>query len=194
MMKIHGFEIDLSWLAIISTTTSVASNVVSIVWITEPIQKQVNAMVGKMTILPLFMFRMLSWVVIVASLKSFASAVLIIIATINFGILYGSTDQLFETAALSIIFPAFKFPSSDLAEALAMKLFCRLVFAGNVLLMVSLLAIYSLYLADVMNPWCSFEHILVPEEMLNNLGLVMLTLFFTSTIPAITFKLLKRKR
>ena len=168
------------------------SNIANIVWITEPIQKQVNAMVGKMTILPLFMFRMLSWVVIVASLKSFASAVLIIIATVNFGILYGSTDQLFETAALSIIFPAFKFPTSELSEPVTLKLFFRLAFAGNVLLMVSLSAIYSLYLVDLMNPWCSFEHILVPEEMLNNLGLLILTLFFTSTIPAITFKLLKR--
>ena len=150
--------------------------------------------VGKLQILPLFLYRMLSWVVILASLKSFASAILIIMATINFGILFGSTNQLLETAALSIIFPAFKFPSSELPEPVTMNLFFRLAFAGNVLLMASLLAIYILYLVDVMNPWCSFEHILVPEEMLNNLGLVMLTLFFTSTIPAITFKLLKRKR
>ena len=194
MVKIHGFEIDLSWLAIISTIASLLSNVTSIVWITEPIQKQMIGWVGKLQILPLFLYRMLSWVVILASLKSFASAILIIMATINFGILFGSTNQLLETAALSIIFPAFKFPSSELPEPVTMNLFFRLAFAGNVLLMASLLAIYILYLVDVMNPWCSFEHILVPEEMLNSLGFLMMALFFTSTIPAIVFQLVKKQR
>ena len=194
MMKIHGFEIDLSWLAIISTIASLLSNVTSIVWITEPIQKQMIGWVGKLQILPLFLYRMLSWVVILASLKSFASAILIIMATINFGILFGSTNQLLETAALSIIFPAFKFPSSELPEPVTMNLFFRLAFAGNVLLMASLLAIYIVYWADLMNPWCSIEHLLVPEEIFDTLGFIILILFFTSTMPAILLPVMKRQR
>ena len=53
---------------------------------------------------------MLAWVVVVASLKSSATAVFVMNVTFNFSILYGKTNQLFETAMLSIVFPVTKFP------------------------------------------------------------------------------------
>ena len=194
MMKIHGYEVNLSWLAIISTITSVTANIMNISWIMKPFQKHVKTWVVKLSVIPMFLFRMISWVVIVASLKSFASPVLIIMATVNMGILFGKSDQLFETAMLSIVFPAFKFPTTETPNHVALKVFFLLSIIGNVNLMASLVTVYFLNWTSVMNPWCSLDHVLVPEEMLTHVCLLMLTLFCSSTLTTIVLKVVKKPR
>ena len=150
--------------------------------------------VGKLPLLSLYLYRMLAWVVIVASLKSFASSVLIVIATVNIGILYGKTDELFETAMLSIVFPANKFPTKETSEHLASKVFFCLSFTGNVLLMVTLVAIFIIYWTDTMNPWCSADNVLVSENMLGHICQLIMVLFFTSTFTTIVLKVAKKDR
>ena len=168
--------------------------VLSLSWIMEPFQKQTSPLVGKLQLLPLFLFRMLAWVVIVVSLKSLASAVLFISVMVNFAILYGKSDQLFETAMLSILFPALKFPALEMSEQNKEKAFFWLSMTGNVVLMMSMAAILSLYLSDVMNPWCLTDQILVPEEMLAHICLLMVILFIASTFPISLAKYVEKPR
>ena len=173
---------------------SLASMVLSLSWTMEPLQRQTNRWIGKLPLLPLFLFRMLSWVVIAVALKSFGTAVLIVLAAINFGILHGKTDQLFESAMLSMLFPAVKFPTSKMPNHFTEKAFFWLTIAGNAVLMATMVAVYILYLKDVMNPWCLADHILVPEEMLAHICFSMLILFFTSTFPIFITKLVEKDR
>ena len=178
----------------ISAVTSVLTNFIGISWIMEPLQRETNLGIGKLPLLPLFLFRMLAWVIIVALLKSSATAVFVMNVSFNFSILYGKTNQLFETAMLSIVFPVTKFPTAEMSEETEIKVLFWLTMSGNVLLMTSMLVMYILYWIDGINPWCSTDNVLVPEEMLPQICFLMLTLFFLSTFNTIVFRALKKDR
>ena len=178
----------------ISTVTSVLTNFISISWIMEPFQRETNCWIGKLPLLPLFLFRMLAWVIIVASLKSSATAVFVMNVTFNFSIIYGKTDQLFETAMLSVVFPVTKYPSAEISESTEKRVSFWLTMSGNILLMTSMVAIYILYWMDAMNPWCTTDNVVAHEEMLSHICFLMLTLFFTSTFTTIVFKTANRDR
>ena len=60
----YGFQVDLTWLTIVSAAFSLFSILYSINWTMEPIEKQTNKLIGMISFIPLFLFRMISWLLI----------------------------------------------------------------------------------------------------------------------------------
>ncbi len=63
-----GIKVDLSWFSIVSSIFSVVSILFGSRWIVRPIKEQTNKYVAQLAFLPLFMYRMIAWLIIVSTL------------------------------------------------------------------------------------------------------------------------------
>ena len=199
MVNVDGLIIDISWLAIISTVLAAISILISTRWIMEPIQVQTNKWIGSLPLLPLFLFRMLSWVIIITSLKSYALVVILIFEMMNYIILRNTLqkeqrNQIYELMVFSAVFPIYKYPMTESCEDGGMRVFFWLLVSGNVMLMASISIIFSLYWTDLLNPWCSSDQLLVPEEMSTHIFFLAASLFAAATLPVILINSIESKR
>jgi len=75
--------VDLSWFSIVSSIISIVGMLNGGLWITKPIQHITDGLTAKLTFFPLFLFRMMSWLMIITFLESFTFFVLAGLAILN---------------------------------------------------------------------------------------------------------------
>jgi hypothetical protein len=78
-----GIQVDLSWFSIVSSIISIVGMLNGGLWITKPIQHITDGLTAKLTFFPLFLFRMMSWLMIITFLESFTFFVLAGLAILN---------------------------------------------------------------------------------------------------------------
>ena len=191
---------DLSWFTVISSIISILAIVTGAVWTLEPIQVQTHAWLGIFAFVPLFLFRMLSWLIIITFLDSFSMFVLVGIVILTWVLLFFIQDRLhvepLKQTLLSVVFPVVKMPSGHSNSPADLKLLIWLVVSGNLFFMLIIITLFCLYYFEVYDPWCSKvkDKITVPQSMLVNIFIVEIILFVTSTIPVIVAALRKIQR
>ena len=86
-------EIDLTWFPIVSTCLSIAGVLIGTLWIVKPVEKETNWIIGKLTYLPIFVYRMLVWLLILIILEWFSLLALACFALINLIILFFAQNK-----------------------------------------------------------------------------------------------------
>jgi hypothetical protein len=186
-----GIKFDLSWFNIVSSIISVVTILFGSRWTVRPIQEETNAFVAYIVFLPLFIFRMLSWLAIITILHSFSLIAFAALAFINILIFVLAQDQLvvepLSHSLLSLIFPVSFFPSTKLSNKNGLKLLFWLTLIGNLTLLTVMAVIFALYDVDLYNPWCSAKDnnnkLLIPEQLMTNFHYPVIALFTLATIP-----------
>lgn len=185
------FELDLSWFPIISTILSVIGILTGALWTVDPVGKETNSIIGKLTFIPIFFYRMLIWLLILIILDSFSVVVFVITAGLNMGVLLlvqGKTKLFIDPAKhalLSFIFPVYKLPSNKIASSVEMKILFWMVLIGNSMFLLAHGCIYCLYHFNVYNPWGNNlnNNLLVKEEWFKNINPLVIALFVSATLP-----------
>lgn len=102
---------------IASTFYSVIGIFVGSLWTTEPIARETNSFVGKFTYLPIFLFRMLAWQIIIIMLVFFSIYIIACMLCVNWAVFFFSQEKLkLEPvcyACLSLVLPIHKLPSEN---------------------------------------------------------------------------------
>jgi hypothetical protein len=189
-------KFDLSWFNIVSSIISVVTILFGSRWTVRPIQEETNAFVAYIVFLPLFIFRMLSWLAIITILHSFSLIAFTALAFINILIFVLAQDQLvvepLSHSLLSLIFPVSFFPSTRLSNKNGLKLLFWLTLIGNLTLLTVIASLFALYDVDLYNPWCSANNnnnndnnnkLLIPEQLMNSFHYPVIALFALATIP-----------
>jgi hypothetical protein len=101
-------------------------------WIVAPVEKMTNSLIGKLTFLPIFFYRLLVWQIIMILLNSFSCFAFVGVAFSNWIVLFlFIQDRLIvepiNHALLSLIFPVFKLPSSQVDDSFSLKIFFWLI-------------------------------------------------------------------
>ena len=101
-----------------STFYSVVGIFVGSLWTTEPIARETNSFVGKFTFVPIFLFRMLAWQIIIIMLVFFSIYILACMLCVNWAVFFFTQKTLkLEPvcyACLSLVLPIYKLPSEIL--------------------------------------------------------------------------------
>ena len=194
-----GFEIDLTWFPIVSTCLSVIGVFIGALWIVEPIEKETNIIIGKLTFIPLFVYRMFIWLIILTVLQSFSIIAFISFVAINWLTLLFAQENLdiepFSHSLLSVIFPFSKLPSYQTSSDILMKNLFWMVFVGNSGLVVFHIIIYCLYYFNLYNPWKSkCNPLLLQEVVFQNINPLVVLIFISATLPSIITHCLQVKR
>ncbi len=188
-----GVTINLSWFPIVSTCLSVVGILTGALWIVEPVEKETNFIVGKLTFLPIFFFRMFSWLIFFILLHSFSVFACFTFAGLNMLTLLLVQEQLgidpFSHALLSIIFPVHKMPSFETDSKISKKILFWMVLAGNSALLLSHACLYCLFHFNIYNPWCKNDAIklLIPMEKFQSINPLTATLYTGATLPILFF-------
>jgi hypothetical protein len=195
-----NFEMDLSWVPIVTTCMSIIGVLFGAVWIVEPVVKETNWIIGKLTFIPIFFYRMLVWLLILIILHSFSIIALVCFAALNWITLIFVQDQLeiepVNHSLLSLIFPVYKLPSYKVSSRLLMKILFWMVLTGNPMLLVFHGTVYCLYHFNVYNPWSNghYKELWIQEEMYQNINPVLAALFFAATLPILLSHFLRVQR
>ncbi len=194
-----GFEIDLSWFPIVSTCLSVIGIIIGALWIVEPVERKTNVIIGKLTFITLFFYRILVWLIILTILQSFSIIALLCFAIINWLILLFVQDELdiepFSHSLLTVIFPFPKLPSYEISSDILMKILFWMVFVGNSELMFFHIIIYCLYYFNIYNPWNSHNNtLLIQQAVFQKINPLVVATFISSTLPIMITHCLQIKR
>jgi len=195
-----GISINMSWFPIVSTCLSVIGIITGALWIVRPVVKETNFVIGKLTFLPIFFFRMCLWLVFLILLHSFSAFIFIAFAGWNMILLLLVQEDLgidpFSHSLLSLIFPVHKMPSLKINSKISLKILFWMVFAGNSVLLMFHTCLYSLFYFKIYNPWCNADDIklLIPMEKYQNINPLVGTLFVASTLPIILIYLVQSQR
>ena len=192
-------EIDLTWFPIVSTCLSIVGVLIGTLWIVDPIVKETTWIIGKLTFIPIFFYRMLVWLLILIILDWFSLIALVCFALINFIILFFAQKELdidpVSHALLSLIFPIYRLPS-DFDSKVLMKILFWMITIGNSLLLLFHVSVYCLYYFNVYNPWSSghSSKLLVHEDMFRSTNPLVVALFFAATLPTFFCYILQCQR
>jgi hypothetical protein len=194
----YGIPIDLSWFNIVSSIFSVVAILLGSCWTIKPIQKETNDVVAILVFIPLFLYRMVVWMLIITILEIFSLAVFAGFALLNIAIFVFLQDTIdvepLAHSFLSIIFPVSLLPSSDLKNNnSSLKLYFWLVLIGNLALFAVLIILFFLYDNDVYNPFCSqvSNQLLLTESLTINIHYLLMSILSFGTIPVIVCFLIK---
>lgn len=190
--NIHGIQLDLGWFNIVTSLASVFGILIGSSWIFKPVQDETNRLVAYLVLIPLFLFRMASWIIIIATLHSFSIAVFAGLALLNLIIFMLAQNPLqvepLIHSILSLILPVPFLPLSKIGNKDGLKLLFWLVLMGNLSLIGVLALLFVLYNLDVYNPWCSnINKLQIPEALMNHSQYFVLVLFASATIPLVVF-------
>ncbi len=194
----YGFKVDLSWLTIVSTAFALFNILYSINWTMAPIEKQTNKLIAMIAFIPLFLFRMMSWLLIIINLESFAIICIAFIAATNFLTLAVVQEELIveplEQTLLSLVFPVFKFPTVDLDDGTSLRILFWLSLSGNIGFSAIIAVLYIFYYLEINNPWCGTVKLLIPEEMFLHLLCLIGLLSVFSLLPIIMIRVFNTQR
>jgi hypothetical protein len=203
----HGIKIDLSWFNIVSSVFSIIAILVGSRWTVKSIQEETNAVVAILVFIPLFLFRMVAWMIIITLLHTFSLAVFAGFVLINILVFVFLQDPIengkFEAeplahSFLSIIFPVSLLPTSNFKNNNnSLKLLFWLVLIGNLTLFGVLTLLFLLYNYDIYNPWCNKEvsaKLLVPENLINNMHYLLMSILSFATVPVLICFVIKSFR
>jgi hypothetical protein len=162
----HGIKVDLSWFNIASSIFSVIAILIGSRWTVNSIQEETNALVAILVFIPLFFFRMVSWMIIITLLHTFSLAVFIGFVLINMAIFVLIPDTIevepLAHSFLSIIYPVPHLPTAIFkTNHNSMKLLFWLILIGNLTLLGILTILFVLYNYDAYNPWCPYYKTLI---------------------------------
>jgi hypothetical protein len=159
-------------------------------WIVAPVEKMTNSLIGKLTFLPIFFYRLLVWQIIMILLNSFSCFAFVGVAFLNWIVLFlFIQDRLIvepiNHALLSLIFPVFKLPSSEVEDSFSLKIFFWMIVTGNSFLLLVHGCLFAIYHYDIYNPWCreDLSKLMMPEELFQNVHWFFLALFAAATLP-----------
>jgi hypothetical protein len=198
--NIHGIKLDLSWFNIVTSLVSSFGILIGTCWTVRPVQEETNSLVGFLILIPLFLFRMTSWMIIIAILHSFSLAVFAGIVLLNIVILILAQKPIqvepLTHSFLSLILPVPFLPSSKIENKDVLKLLFLLTLIGNLALIGVLALFFFLYNSDKYNPWCSNVNnkLQIPETMMDHSQYFIMALFASATIPLAVCFLLKNFR
>lgn len=188
-MNAYGLTINFSWFSLVSSIISIIGILLSASITVEPIEEQTNKFVAFVAFVGLFLFRMLSWLILMTMLHSFSFFVLIGLAVLNWITLLLAQKELvvspLEHSLLSLVFPAYKWPDTELTQETSLRLFFSLVILGNVFFAGLLAALSCLYYFAVTNPWCSEVRLIVHEDKLPSIFIAMIFLFLAANVPTV---------
>jgi hypothetical protein len=193
-------EVDLSWLPIVSSGLSVIGIIIGALWTVDPIGRKTNNIIGKLTFIPIFYYRMLIWLLILLILDNFSVIAFVITAGLNLLVLLLVQGKLIIDPAkytlLSFIFPVYKLPSNNNLTNEDMKILFWMVLIGNLMFLVFFTCIYCLYYFNVYNPWGSNQtnNLLIMEELFKNVSPLVIASFVAATLPIFITYLLPLKR
>jgi hypothetical protein len=68
----YGFEIDFQWWPVLSSIISVIGILLGTLWMFQPIVEETNKIVGYLIFVPIFVFRLLTWLLVILMLESFS--------------------------------------------------------------------------------------------------------------------------
>jgi hypothetical protein len=194
----YGIKIDLSWFNIVSSVVSVVAILLGSRWSVKPIQEETNDLVAILVFIPLFIYRMFAWMIIITLLHTFSLAVFAGFFLINIFIFVFLQKPIevepLAHSFLSIIFPVSLLPLSKFNNSF--KLLFWLVLIGNLALFGVLMILFALYHYDVYNPWCSetSNKLILPESLMNNIHYLMMSLLSVATVPVIVCFVVKGLR
>ena len=157
----------------------------------EPLKKETYTWIGVISFIPLFLFRMLSWLVIIVLLDLFSLLVFLAQMALNWIILFFIQHRVYfepvKQSLLSIVFPVFKLPSDKTDSCMDFKIWVWILQVGNIFFVMTITALYILYDFGINIPWClkSKLKIKAPENLLGGIFYATLTLFVASSLPAV---------
>jgi hypothetical protein len=198
--NIHGIKLDLSWFNIVTSIVSSFGILIGSCWTVKPVQEEKIGLVGFLILIPLFLFRMTSWMIIIAILHSFSLAVFAGIVLLNIVIFILAQKPIrvepLTHSFLSLILPVPFLPSSKIENKDGLKLLFCLILIGNLTLIGVLALLFFLYNSDKYNPWCSNVNnkLQIPETIMDHSEYFILALFASATIPLVVCILLKNLR
>jgi hypothetical protein len=198
--NIHGVELDLRWFNIVTSIFSTFGILIGLYWTVKPVQEETNSFVGFLILIPLFLFRMTSWMIIIAILHSFSLAVFAGIVLLNIVIFILAQKPIriepLTHSFLSLILPVPFLPSSKIENKDVLKLLSLLILIGNLALIGVLALLFFLYNSYKYNPWCSNVNnkLQIPETMMDHSEYSILALFASATIPLVVCFFLKNLR
>ena len=138
LVNSYGFKLDLSLFAMVSSIISIAGILFSASWTTKPIQNQTHVLVAFLAFLPLFLFRMLSWLLIITCLDLFSFIIIIGLLVLNWIVLILTQDRLhsepLKQSLLSLVFPVYELPTSNTDPTRGLKFLFCLTLSGNIYL------------------------------------------------------------
>ncbi len=194
-------EIDLTWFPIISTCLSIVGVLLGTLWIAEPVEKTTNWIVGKLTFVPIFFYRMLVWLIIFIMLDWFSLLALACFALVNASILFFAQNEFDDIdpiihALLSLIFPINKLPSYETDSEILMKILFLMTVMGNSMLFIFHVSVYCLYNNNVYNPWSSghTSKLLIEEEIFKSINPLIIALYISATLPTFLCYVLQCQR
>jgi len=195
----NGLGIGVGWFQTVSTCLSFISVLAGARWIVEPISKETNSLIGKLTFVPIFCFRMLVWFFVIITLTSMSVLVFTLMALTTWISLICTKDEDYthpgKHSLLSLIFPIPNLPSDEKNSKL--KALFWMVITGNSVLIIVHSLIYCLYHFDMYNPWiynCEENMLIIKEEVFKNINPLMISLFVGATVPVLLSRCLPSQR
>ena len=183
----YGTQLDISWFTVVSTVISIAAILSGATWTLEPIEKQTYSWIKTVAFLPLFLFRMSAWMIVIIFLDSFTVFVMGGTLLLNMLILFGSQDRIqvdpLQQSFMSFVFPVAKLPSTQMNDHFYLKLLNSLALGGNLYLNSVLLVLFSLYYNRMIDPWASSVKLQIPSHKLPNIFFAVNVLFIAATVP-----------
>jgi hypothetical protein len=70
--NLYGYEIDFHWWPILSLVISAIAILFGTFWMFQPIVEETNKIVGYLIFVPIFVFRLLTWLLVIIMLESFS--------------------------------------------------------------------------------------------------------------------------
>ncbi len=152
----YGIRIDLSWFCIVSAIFSVVAILVGSHCSVKSIQQQTNSLIAIFVFIPLLIYRMVAWIIIITLLQTFSLAVFVAVFTINI-LIFVFVQRIiklspFVHSLLSIILPVSMTTFYSISDYRSLKLYIWLVVTGNLTLFGVLAILFGLYNTDVYNP------------------------------------------
>jgi len=198
ILEINGFSfestygrINLSWWPIVSSTCSIFGLLFGSLWIYEPVSSETNKLIGFLTFLPIFLFRLLGWQIIILTTVELSCVLIVAIIFINASILYSVQShklaiEPLHSAALSMVLPMYKLPSTQIDQADSIKTLSLLVIFGNLLIVLSLGLVFAFQSYGVYNPLdCSHKWIIkFHKEWFQPAFWTLVSLFVAATVPS----------
>jgi len=160
-------------------------------WIFRPLFNKAGSLVGHLICIPICIFRLLSWQIIIVTLVEISFAVVAVALALNIIILlYVQEDWLIleplSSSLLSLVLPLYQIPSAEVDQTIAWRALAGMTLSGNALLMIVMSIIFGLNKAGLFSPWTPEDDswpIHLEEDWFHALFWTTLPLFRAATLP-----------
>ena len=187
----HGFIISLYWITSFTSLVSMAKMWYYARWIFHPMKQEMDSITRLLAFIMLFIYRMLSWLVIITMLHWYSTVAMGMLFGLNWFFLAHTKQDFFQISLVSLVLPAYQLPSKvrDVNNDTGVKTIVWLGIGGNIFLLVILAIIGLLYVLDINNPWCSQVELRIPENHSVLICVTTLVLFILASAPLLICKL-----